>query len=106
MQIGGRVRLLWVKSGPDGSEARIPLFPNQRTFSVQVAMSQKCQFRKSRDYSITSSARARSIGGTLRPSAVAVLRLIDNLNFVGCSTGKSLGSAPLRILPTYTPIRL
>ena len=30
-------------------------------------------------YSITSSARASSVGGTARPSALAVLRLIDQL---------------------------
>ena len=35
-------------------------------------------------YSITSSARARSVGGTVRPSALAALRLITNSNFVGC----------------------
>src|SRR5262249_47051505 len=35
-------------------------------------------------YSITSSARARSVGGTSRPSARAVCMLITNLNLVGC----------------------
>jgi hypothetical protein len=39
------------------------------------------------DYSITSSARTSSDGGTVRPSALAVLRLITNL--VGCSTASS-----------------
>ena len=34
---------------------------------------------KQRAYSITSSARASSVGGTSRPSALAVLRLIDQL---------------------------
>src|SRR5262249_53363019 len=33
-------------------------------------------------HSITSSARASSIGGTSRPSALAVLRLISNSSFV------------------------
>jgi hypothetical protein len=45
-------------------------------------------------YSITSSPRASSIGGTVRPSAFAVLRLITNSNLVGCSrrnTKKRLG---------------
>src|SRR6266516_492220 len=37
-------------------------------------------------HSITSSARASSVGGTSRPSALAVLRLITSSNFVGCST--------------------
>src|SRR5262249_10887050 len=51
------------------------------------------------NHSITSSARAISIGGTSRPSVLAVLRLITNSNLVGCTTGKSPGFAPLRILP-------
>src|SRR5262249_39715319 len=51
------------------------------------------------DHSITSSARASSIGGTSRPSALAVLRLITNSTFVDCTTGKSAGFWPLRIRP-------
>src|SRR5262249_39469428 len=35
------------------------------------------------DYSITSSARASSNGGTLRPSDLAVLMLIRSSNLVG-----------------------
>src|SRR5262249_5506510 len=50
-------------------------------------------------HSITSSARASSVGGTSMPSARAVCRLITNSNLVGCTTGKSPGLAPLRILP-------
>jgi len=37
-----------------------------------------------RRYSITSSARASSVGGTIRPSAFAVLRLMPSLYVVGC----------------------
>jgi hypothetical protein len=51
-------------------------------------------------YSITSSAWESSVGGTLRPSALAVLRLIASSNLVGCSTGKSAGFAPFSILST------
>src|SRR3954447_908116 len=40
-------------------------------------------------YSITSSARASNVGGTMMPSALAVLRLITSLNLVDCSTGRS-----------------
>jgi hypothetical protein len=47
--------------------------------------------------SISSSARARMAGGTVRPSALAVFRLIMNSNFVACWTGKSAGFAPLRM---------
>src|SRR5262245_44831432 len=56
-------------------------------------------------HSITSSARASSDGGIVRPSAFAVLRLMTRSNFVGCSTGKSAGLAPLRILSTYVAAR-
>ena len=51
-------------------------------------------------HSITSSARASSVGGTSRPSALAVLRFRMSSNFVGCMTGRSAGLAPERILPT------
>ena len=53
-----------------------------------------------RNHSITSSARASSVGGISRPSAFAVLMLITNSNFVGCSTGISAGFPPCRILIT------
>jgi hypothetical protein len=39
-------------------------------------------------------------GGIASPSALAVLRLMTNSNFSGCSTGNSVGLAPLRILST------
>jgi hypothetical protein len=51
-------------------------------------------------YRITSSAWKRSVGGIVSPSASAVLRLMISSNFVGCSTGRSAGLAPLRILST------
>src|SRR5262245_47831265 len=49
-------------------------------------------------HSITSSARASSVGGTSIPSTFAVLRLIIRSNLVGCSTGISAGLVPRRIL--------
>src|SRR5215475_7092947 len=39
--------------------------------------------QQQRHYSITSSARASSVGGTSRPSALAVLRLITSSYLVG-----------------------
>src|SRR3954466_3178730 len=44
-----------------------------------------------RTHSITSSARARSDCGTVRRSALAVIRFTTRLNLVGCSTGISAG---------------
>ena len=51
-------------------------------------------------YSITWSARASSAGGTVRPSALAVLRLIASSYLVGACTGKLAGASPLRIRST------
>jgi len=45
-------------------------------------------------HSITSSARANSMGGTVRPSALAVLRLMISSYLVGCSTRRSAGFVP------------
>ena len=56
-------------------------------------------------HSITSSARARSIGGTARPSVLAVCALMTSSNLVGCSTGRSAGFAPRRILSTKSAAR-
>ena len=58
-----------------------------------------------RTHLITLSARNSTDCGIVRLSAFAVLRLITNSNFIGCSTGKSAGLAPLRILSTYTAAR-
>src|SRR5436305_15323545 len=49
-------------------------------------------------HSITSSARARIEGGMVRPSALAVFRLMTSWYLEACSTGRSAGFAPLRIL--------
>jgi len=51
-------------------------------------------------YSITSSARARTEGGTTKPSTAALLRLSTSSNLVGCATGKLAGFAPFKILAT------
>src|SRR6478752_10677051 len=51
-------------------------------------------------YSMTSSARASSVGGISRPSALAVLRLITSSYFVGACTGRSEGFPPRRMRST------
>src|ERR1700674_2289356 len=43
---------------------------------------------------MTSSARARIEGGTVRASAFAVLRLMTSSKVVGCWTGRSAGFSP------------
>src|SRR5262245_55820096 len=57
-------------------------------------------------HSITSSARSRKDSVIVRPSALAVVRLMTRSNLVGCSTGKSAGFAPRKILSTKSAVRL
>jgi hypothetical protein len=59
-----------------------------------------CSAANSIVYSMTSSARASSCGGTSVPSALAVLRLITSSYFVGACTGRSAGFSPLRMRST------
>src|SRR5262249_8956221 len=56
-------------------------------------------------HSITSSARASSVEGISRPRAFAVVRFMMKSNLVGCSTGRSPGFAPRKILSTYSAAR-
>src|SRR5262249_43649795 len=56
-------------------------------------------------HSITSLARASSVGATVRSRVLAVLRLMLSANLVGCSTGTSPGFAPLRIRSTCVAAR-
>src|SRR5262249_24709823 len=51
-------------------------------------------------HSITSSARASSVGGISMPRIRAVSALITSSNLVGCTTGRSAGFVPLRMRPT------
>src|SRR5205823_6485912 len=56
-------------------------------------------------YSITSSARASSDAGRVKPNALAFCSLMNSSNLVGCSTGSSVGFASFRILSTKYAIR-
>jgi hypothetical protein len=56
-------------------------------------------------YSITSSARARRVGGIVRPSARALRMFMQSSNVDGCSTGKSAGREPFRTLSTNAAAR-
>jgi hypothetical protein len=51
-------------------------------------------------YSIISSARTSSDGGTVNPRALAVFRLITSWYFVGPCTGKVAGFSPLKMRST------
>ena len=72
----------------------------RRSEMTRCAISRLMRRSKWHSYSITSSARVSSEGGTVRPSALAVLRLMASSNLVGCVTGRSAGLAPPRMRPT------
>src|SRR5262249_54591788 len=86
------------------------LYPQKRTCAVHQPMSALGQKRTSStlfnhligaaSYSITSSARASSVGGIVKRSALAAFRFMTKSNFSGCCTGSSDGLAPLKILST------
>src|SRR5262249_59888466 len=79
---------------------QVPRTCHRRLLQQNRPKADSCSAANSGLYSITSSARTSSVDGTLRPSALAVLRLMTSSNLVGCSTGSSEGFAPLRILST------
>src|SRR4029450_2015905 len=54
----------------------------------------------SRRYSITSSARPSNDRGTVRPSALAVFRLMTSSYLVGACTERLAGFSPLRVRAT------
>src|SRR5262249_9569347 len=92
------VRLPTADIGPrEPQVAFVPTRPEQ----VQQDAPSKAQST----YSITSSARARSIRGIVKPSALAVKVFTTKSNLVGCSTGMSDGFVPRRILSTKSPAR-
>jgi hypothetical protein len=67
--------------------------------SENLHTSRHMQRSKIHAYSITSSAVASSVGGTVRLSIRAVWALMTSSNLVGCTTGMSAGFSPLRMRP-------
>src|SRR5215469_1044648 len=80
-----------------GSKADISACPRHVRFTPKSGHQQ--------NYSVTSSARVSRVGGIDRPIALAVVALMANSNFVGCSTAISLGFVPRRILSTNSAAR-
>src|SRR5262249_12934500 len=89
--------------GPSGTHAQeadgrhLALLRARRKRPSRRAAEQR--YERAAVHSITSSTLASSCGGTSRPSALAVCRLIANSNLVDCNTGSSAGLAPLMMLP-------
>ena len=72
---------------------------SDRTADLVVGPFRATTGHQSDIYSINSSARPSSDSGTVRPSALAVLRLMISSTLVDCWTGISAGLAPLRMRP-------
>ena len=81
-----------------------PLCPESdgRRRHVVDAMGQRGREQCSKGSFIRSPRRraASKVGGTSRPSALAVLRLMTSSNLVGACTGRSAGFSPLRMRST------
>ena len=58
-----------------------------------------------RDLVVSAFRNMTATLGAVMPSILAVWWLITSSNFVGCSTGRSAGLAPLRILSTNLAAR-
>ena len=79
--------------------------PSSPTSATKSAKSGHYAPQQKSPYSISSSASDINDAGIVSPSAFAVVRLMMNSNFVGCSTGKSDGFEPCNILCTYVAPR-
>ena len=92
--------------GGAGMEGRLPALPGIRSERLDLTdrpflpRGDKAVLQQTTPHSITSPARASNVGGTVRLSAFAALRLITSSNLVGWSIGRSAGLAPFKILPT------
>ena len=80
----------------------VPLRACVRPGPRVIAASPRCA---PHTYWSTSSARRSRDEGSVIPSALAALRLMTSANFVGCSTGRSAGFAPLSTLSTNVAVR-
>src|SRR5262245_25002517 len=76
---------------------------SSRTFREvrEVPLPNSCTAAVARPFDHLVSA-GKSVGGTSRPSAFATIRLTRS-NLVGCSTGRSAGFAPRKILSIKSP---
>lgn len=91
--------------GNRGKVRRLPLFHE----SPQAGVIRQIELSRIRhlillvsltSHWMISSARASSDAEIVKPKALAALRLMIKSNLVGCSTGRSAGLAPFKILST------
>ncbi len=98
----GRLRLARLRRRPhqDRSTRFALLTPSSPSASPALVQSLERVAGYLAPYSITSSARPSTESGTMRPSALAVLRFMISSTFVTCWTGRLPGFSPWRIFPT------
>src|SRR6516225_9527699 len=90
------VSLIWC-SAPSGHGNGLRLWirtSDRRTAHEPVKLTLDFEHARVSSHSMTSSARTRIDGGTVRPSVLAVSRLMTSSKVVGCWTGRSAGFAP------------
>jgi hypothetical protein len=85
---------------PSLPTCRYPLPTRSRPHMTHLRHRSSKFFALREFYSITSSATASKVEGTVRPSALAVLRFIAILNLTGSWTGNSAGFSPRRMRST------
>ena len=90
--------------GHKGLSTSCPLYPRKRTLTGCWLHRPLCANSGHSAYihfdHLIGGIQEPIFPGTVRPSALAVLRLMTNSNLVDCTTGKSPGFSPSRILPT------
>src|SRR5262249_4479448 len=101
---GDAGRCFWIVGGQVHKDADAPhalalLRPRRERPGGRRAAEQRDE--NAAFHSITWSAVICMISGTVRPSALAVLKLITSSYLVGDCTGKSAGLSPLRMRSTY-----
>lgn len=85
------------KSRSTALEPERPSVKKRRLREVRVMSALPQKVEHSAIHSITSSALASRVGGTVRPSAVTVFRLMTVSYSVGACTGRSASLSPLRM---------
>src|SRR5262245_53894278 len=97
----GSFTSLWLLRSTVRMSASHPKTTKSLRSSEMTRCARKRHKHRSRQhhYSITSSALASSVGGTLRPSIRAVSALMTRSNLLDCTTGRSAGLAPVRMRP-------
>src|SRR5215471_11825953 len=96
---GLRLRILRIQADEDADAPHPLVLLRARHERPGGCAADECDERAAL-HSITSSASASSLSGTVRSSDLAVVRLMMRSNLVGCMTGRSAGFSPLRTRPT------